>query len=572
MDFTGERYVPGVKGDIELEHLHRYLLARELCHGKDVLDLASGEGYGSAMLSSVAKCVVGVDIAHDAVQHSQRRYVRQNLRFMVGSCGKIPLSDASVDVIVSFETLEHHDRHDEMMAEVKRVLRSDGLLIISTPDKYHYSDVPGYKNEFHVKELYHHEFVGLLRRHFTNASFYGQRVVFGSFVVGKGSNVELAKIREEGAALAWDDEMIDPTYWIGLASDAVLPTFGSGFLEQAIENSETVLGYTQALKASSEEKARLETRLSAAMGEREVEISRLTAEQARLNLALDEKVRQAAELTAQCAAERREKAELGMALAVARSEMAGLDAALAVARSEMAQLDTALATARSVNVELDTTLAAAHQEWADRQAALDEKAVEFAAARIRADRAEAAAAHKELDAVRSGTSWRITRPFREIAARWRVAWDIARMMKRVPWTMLSGTCLREYLVLLARVRLIAPSGLFDSDWYLERNDDVRAAGINPLVHYLLHGAAEGRDPNPLFDTDWYLNRYPDVRAAGANPLVHYLRYGAAEGRDPNPFFDTDWYLDHNPDVRAAGINPLAHYLRGGTAEGRNPGP
>ncbi len=225
-----------------------------------------------------------------------------------------------------------------------------------------------------------------------------------------------------------------------------------------------------------------------------------------------------------------------------------------------------------MNVELDTALAAAHQDWADRQAALDEKAVEFAAARIRADRAEAAAAHKELDAVRSGTSWRITRPFREIAARWRVAWDIARMVKRVRWTMLSGTRLREYLVLLARVRLIAPSGLFDSDWYLERNDDVRAAGINPLVQYLLHGAAEGRDPNPLFDTDWYLNRYPDVRAVGANPLVHYLRYGAAEGRDPNPFFDTDWYLDHNPDVRAAGINPLAHYPRGGTAEGRNPGP
>ena len=278
MNFTGERYVPGVKGNIELEHRHRYLLARELCHGKDVLDLASGEGYGSAMLSSVANCVVGVDIAHDAVQHSQRAYVRQNLRFMVGSCADIPLPDASIDVVVSFETLEHHDQHDEMMAEVKRVLRPDGLLIVSMPDKYRYSDVPGYKNEFLVKELYHHEFAGLLRRHFTNASFYGQRVAFGSVVVGKGPNVRLAKIHEEGTALACSDEMIDAVYWIGLASNAALPAFGSGFLEQAVGNSETVREYTQALSQLDAKLAALNHVLS----DRDSQI-------AHLNLALKEK-------------------------------------------------------------------------------------------------------------------------------------------------------------------------------------------------------------------------------------------------------------------------------------------
>ncbi|HNP61759.1 MAG TPA: hypothetical protein PKM72_13020, partial [Nitrospirales bacterium] len=48
LPWTGERYVPGVIGDIELEHLHRYYLARELAVGKDVLDIACGEGYGSA--------------------------------------------------------------------------------------------------------------------------------------------------------------------------------------------------------------------------------------------------------------------------------------------------------------------------------------------------------------------------------------------------------------------------------------------------------------------------------------------------------------------------------------------
>jgi GT2 family glycosyltransferase/glycosyltransferase involved in cell wall biosynthesis len=80
--------------------------------------------------------------------------------------------------------------------------------------------------------------------------------------------------------------------------------------------------------------------------------------------------------------------------------------------------------------------------------------------------------------------------------------------------------------------VIGRSGLFDTEWYLAQNPDVAAAGTNPLVHYLRHGAAEGRDPNPLFDTDWYLAQNPDVAAAGINPLVHYLRHGAAEGRDP----------------------------------------
>lgn len=246
MKFTGERYIPGIKGDIELEHRHRYLRARELCRDKDVLDLASGEGYGSAILSSVANSVVGVDIAEDAVRYSQRTYVRPNLRFIVGSCTEIELPNASIDVVVSFETLEHHDQHDEMMVEVKRILRASGLLLISTPDRYHYSGGHGHDNEFHVKELYRDEFAALLRRYFTNVSLYGQRTVFGDLIVGSGLNVKLAKLRQTGEAVAWAEEIIDPIFRIALASDAPLPTFASSFLEQASEDSDIA-----ALKAST---------------------------------------------------------------------------------------------------------------------------------------------------------------------------------------------------------------------------------------------------------------------------------------------------------------------------------
>ena len=152
LPWTGERYLPEITGDIELEHLHRYAIARDLAYGKDVLDIACGEGYGSELLATVARKVTGVDISEETIAHAARKYVRPNIAFAVGSCACIPLADASVDLVVSFETIEHHDRHLEMMQEIRRVLRPAGVLIISSPDKHEYSDVPDYKNEYHVKD------------------------------------------------------------------------------------------------------------------------------------------------------------------------------------------------------------------------------------------------------------------------------------------------------------------------------------------------------------------------------------------------------------------------------------
>ncbi len=78
--------------------------------------------------------------------------------------------------------------------------------------------------------------------------------------------------------------------------------------------------------------------------------------------------------------------------------------------------------------------------------------------------------------------------------------------------------------------------------------------------------------SPLFDGPYYLREYPDVAAAGMDPAVHYLRFGAAEGRDPGPDFSTVGYQVRNPDVISAGVNPLLHYIRHGQAEGRTWGP
>ncbi|MFZ0928177.1 MAG: glycoside hydrolase family 99-like domain-containing protein, partial [Syntrophobacteraceae bacterium] len=105
--------------------------------------------------------------------------------------------------------------------------------------------------------------------------------------------------------------------------------------------------------------------------------------------------------------------------------------------------------------------------------------------------------------------------------------------------------------------------LFDSDWYLTQYPDVAKAGVNPLVHYLRHGANEGRDPNPDFDSDWYLKQYPDVAKAGVNPLRHFLLRGGIEQRDPSPLFNTRKYLQMHPEVALAKLNPFAHFFRSG---------
>lgn len=74
------------------------------------------------------------------------------------------------------------------------------------------------------------------------------------------------------------------------------------------------------------------------------------------------------------------------------------------------------------------------------------------------------------------------------------------------------------------------SGLFDPEWYCRTYLDVRESGMDPVQHYLEHGAGENRDPGPEFSSSGYVSRYPDVKISGINPLLHYVRHGKSEGR------------------------------------------
>lgn len=172
---TGERLEFYDFSDVTVEHLHRYAIANDFVKNKVVLDIASGEGYGSYILSKKALEVMGVDIDEETVLDAQKKYVSNNLNFKVGSADNIPLDSNSIDIVVSFETIEHHDKHDEMLLEIKRVLKPDGILIMSSPDKKYYSDMSGFKNKFHIKELYFEEFEFLIKKHFKYAKFYVQK-------------------------------------------------------------------------------------------------------------------------------------------------------------------------------------------------------------------------------------------------------------------------------------------------------------------------------------------------------------------------------------------------------------
>lgn len=115
------------------------------------------------------------------------------------------------------------------------------------------------------------------------------------------------------------------------------------------------------------------------------------------------------------------------------------------------------------------------------------------------------------------------------------------------------------------VDAIHEAGVFDAAWYLQRYPDLE--GVDPLRHYLRHGASEGRDPSPLFDSSYYLENNPDVAREGNNPLLHFCRSGWKELRNPSREFDVWWYWSNHLDPAVEGVNPLGHYQAVGQALG-----
>lgn len=172
LEHTGERMVPEQSDPMTFwEHIYRYRFAAQFVRGQRVLDIACGEGYGTAALASAgAARVVGIDLDESACAHARDKY---HVDARPGRAEQIPLPDGSVDVIVSFETIEHVEKPEVFLDECRRVLAAGGQLIISTPnrDVFHQA---GRHNDFHCSEMTLEEFQRAVRHRFDRSVYYSQ--------------------------------------------------------------------------------------------------------------------------------------------------------------------------------------------------------------------------------------------------------------------------------------------------------------------------------------------------------------------------------------------------------------
>ncbi|WP_329953643.1 methyltransferase domain-containing protein [Stenotrophomonas sepilia] len=490
IEFTGERFVPTEQGVIRQEHLHRYAWCLPLVEGKDVLDVASGEGYGSAMLASRARSVCGVDISHEAVDHAAGRYSAQtNLKYLQGSAAAIPLADDSVDVVVSFETIEHLMEQEEMMAEIRRVLRPDGVLVMSSPNKEVYSDRAGYHNDFHVKELYQAEFQALVGRYFPASRLCGHRMAVCSTITPMSEaerTDSYQALTDTGSGVeARVASVPDAVYFVVVAAaDAsLLPDTPASVLyaesEDLYAQQHDIARWAQGLDNEREDTIRWARSLEAELEKSRADYHRLEVEfedRTRWALELDQVVQAGGGLAG--AAELRARNDaLQAQLEQVRGEKADVEADLqrhqAASQHEAAELRRLLQTAHEtvasrseVSRELQRRSGLAFRPGAEGTSELEVKRV------IHEYDEQLESLNDAFAKVLASKSWRITRPMR-FASRL-LRGDVPAIIASLR---ASG---------LARHPLLAPLARPVRNWLLRRDN----ARVEPLSGLALQSVVE----------------------------------------------------------------------------------
>ncbi len=223
LQFTGERFIPSKTlstDEIGIEHLHRYHSIIPFIRNKTVLDIACGEGYGTALIGKYAQKATGVDIDENCIEWASENYAANNhkISFKKGTVTGIPLDDNTIDVAISFETIEHVNEAEQrlFMQEIKRVLKPGGLLIISTPNTEIYSAKQDLKNQFHLKEFNKQEFRIFLQEHFKHTYHFEQGYEIVSVITGANLN-EIQQIQ----VYNWNKEIkeVNRKYLISIAAD-----------------------------------------------------------------------------------------------------------------------------------------------------------------------------------------------------------------------------------------------------------------------------------------------------------------------------------------------------------------
>lgn len=334
-------------------------------------------------------------------------------------------------------------------------------------------------------------------------------------------------------------------------------------LKEAKADAKAAQDFEAQLKAAQSEIADLKSQLTykTALTDRQL------AESKALRVELEEKLKQVSASRAEL--KERHKSDVtalkadGEAHQARRTELekhvADGQAKLAEAAKKLTDQAKALTKAEQARAKLETSLAATRVELRSCKSDLESAAAD----RDRNKRA--------LSALESSVAGRVARRLNAYStANPRQAAMVRKGAQAAWWTvsLQLPRKLSERRRLQQETALLKKSKLFDAEWYLQRYPDVAGAGVDPVLHYLVHGAANGRDPSPHFSTPFYRESYPNVTR---NPLVDYLDGGAAAGRNPSSTFDSAAYLERYPDVAKAGLNPLVHYVRFGKAENRATG-
>lgn len=404
LPFTGERFTPELDNEIALEHFHRYLLALAFCRDKEVLDVACGEGYGTALIAQVARRVTGVDSARDAIDHCNRHYASEAINFRLGEAKALPLEDSSVDVVVSFETVEHFAEHEQFIAEVERVLRPGGTVILSTPDRPTYATITSEPNEFHVRELDRDEFMRLLRKRFRHVVIGGQRS-------GVESTVVFPKQASAGDVVCFDrlapfrfeqrSELGHPVYLIAVASNRALAK-----LTSSVFSDREFLSRVHATYHGELEKVWKEVK------GRENQLSRSRAQVSRAEASVEAARVEAAQLGKQLEAKAADVQRLESASATSEREIGRLEERLAQADDRRVSAEAELGRLESETSRASVEIVRLEAELADRQAESE---------RIAAESEQFAAALAETQwlvaEVTGSTSWRVTAPLRALTRR-----------------------------------------------------------------------------------------------------------------------------------------------------------
>ncbi len=174
--YDGERLVPDDERlrHLLVEDLAKFHFANRYALDNLVLDVGCGGGQGAHYLArNGAACVVGVDISVEAVAYARDRWIRHNLAFCAMDGAGLAFLDHSFDLVTSIEVIEHLRNPDVYLAEIRRVLKHDGTLMLSTPNKHISSPTPGSTWPYHVHEFYAGELYALLTKHFHEVQMWG---------------------------------------------------------------------------------------------------------------------------------------------------------------------------------------------------------------------------------------------------------------------------------------------------------------------------------------------------------------------------------------------------------------